>query len=140
MTGRHPSRRRMSCRRSEAGFTLVETLVATTVLAIVVFSFLTVLTASIRANADAWVTTAAANIAEEKLEWVQGADWDDPDLAIGTHTDGPFDATGNADTNGIFDREWVVNDGPLPDTKDVQITVTDSRNRTVELRTIVPKE
>ena len=88
-------------RRRQRGFSLLETLVAISVLSICLLGFSTGTTAILRANQQNNNLTAAAMLAQDKLEELKVV----PTLpASGTETG--LDADGAA--GGIFDRAWTI--------------------------------
>ena len=62
-------------RSRERGFSLLETLVATSILTVTLAGLAQLLTVSMRANAAARTTTYAALLAQQKMEQLRGLTW-----------------------------------------------------------------
>jgi type II secretory pathway pseudopilin PulG len=71
-----------SSRRSEAGFSLVETMVAVMLLATALVSTAQLLVIATRANMGAQRLTFAATLAQEKMEQLRGLAWGFDDLGL----------------------------------------------------------
>jgi Tfp pilus assembly protein PilV len=113
---------RLVRRRVEAGFTLIEAMLASLVFVVGALGLLGLMYNSAAGITTATNITAATTVARTKLEDLAARPYDHADLAIGSHVDGannlgpagtPFDpkgiATGayNSD-DGWFARSWVV--------------------------------
>lgn len=68
--------------RSEAGFSLIETMVATVILATALVTTAQLLVIATRANMGAQRLTFAATLAQEKMEQLRGLAWGFDDLAL----------------------------------------------------------
>jgi type II secretory pathway pseudopilin PulG len=71
-----------SNRRSEAGFSLIETMVATMLLATALASVAQLMVIATRANMGAQRLTFAATLAQEKMEQLRGLAWGFDDLGL----------------------------------------------------------
>jgi len=71
-----------SSRRSEAGFSLIETMVATMLLATALASTAQLMVLSTRANQNAQRATFSATLAMEKMEQLRGLSWGFDDLGL----------------------------------------------------------
>jgi type II secretory pathway pseudopilin PulG len=101
---------RPSVRKSEAGLTLIEVLVAATVLALALLALAPMFTTAVKSNASAYQLTNTTTLAREKLEELSGFPRDDPRLTVpdGSNAIGP---TGN--TSGFTVSTWCDSDLPL---------------------------
>jgi type II secretory pathway pseudopilin PulG len=104
---------RPSVRRCEAGLTLIEVLVAATILAMALLALAPMFTSAVRTNASAYQLTNSTTLAREKLEELSGYPRSDPRLTIaaGSNAAGP---TGTVIAGALVDttNTWVVNDLP----------------------------
>jgi type IV pilus assembly protein PilV len=101
---------------TDKGFTLIEVLIAITVLTIGLLAVSTMQVSSIRGNAFAARQTEGTTIALDRLEKIMSLSYDDADLAAGSHSD-PSPLSGYS----VF---WdVEDDSPLNNTKRVNVTV-----------------
>jgi Tfp pilus assembly protein PilV len=100
---------RPSARRGEAGLTLIEVLVAATVLALALLALAPMFTTAVKTNASAYQLTNSTALAREKLEELSGYPRSDPRLAVpnGSNAIGP---TGN--TSGFTVSTWCDSDLP----------------------------
>lgn len=121
-------------KRDSKGFTLVEVLIATFVLAIALLAMAQMQIMAIRGNAFANKTTTSVTLAQDKLEELRGLSYSDSQLAAGDH---PNDLAGT--DWDYYTREWTVqNDTPTTGLKTVTIDVSwqDASSRQVSLDTI----
>ncbi|HSG27645.1 MAG TPA: prepilin-type N-terminal cleavage/methylation domain-containing protein, partial [Candidatus Krumholzibacterium sp.] len=105
--------------RSEKGVGLVEIIIAILIFGIGITAALRTLPDSNRATSRSRNLSTATNIAQQKIEELMGAGFNDADLSAGTHADAvdPIEL--------IYHRSWtVVDDSPLADMKQVVVTVT----------------
>jgi type II secretory pathway pseudopilin PulG len=100
---------RPSGRKSEAGLTLIEVLVAATVLALALLALAPMFTTAVKSNASAYQLTNTTSLAREKLEELSGYPRSDPRLTVpdGSNAIGP---TGN--TSGFTVSTWCDSDLP----------------------------
>lgn len=139
--------------RSEAGFTLIEALVAMVVLTIGVLSLFTMQEVAIRGNSIGNSISAVTNISSAQVEQIMNRDFDDKDWladANGNGTMRDLNEDGKDDSGGHFgledikaaadytsttpDKKYTIYynvaiDVPLPGTKLVQVIVQDNANR-----------
>src|SRR5215210_2336224 len=71
-----------SSRHSESGFSLIETMVATMLLATALASTAQLMVLSTRANQNAQRATFSATLAQEKMEQLRGLAWGFDDLGL----------------------------------------------------------
>ncbi|NCC28288.1 MAG: type IV pilus modification protein PilV [Gammaproteobacteria bacterium] len=108
-----PAQRRRSLQR---GFTLIEALIALVVLSVGLFGLMQIQTRVMLKTGDSKAQSAAANLAQEKLEELRASDYADIDsdedlirAAVGGTTD--------------FTRTWTVTEKTDPPYKEVSVTV-----------------
>ena len=104
--------------KSEKGFTLVEIVMATLLLAIGITIIGSVITEIVKKNFYSQRHTQAVLLAQNKIEELINDGYEDPNLSENTYKNplNPVNATG--DSNGIFYQFWEV-DGlnPIPGSK-----------------------
>jgi type IV pilus assembly protein PilV len=110
------------------GFTLVEVLVALTILIIGILGTLMLEVSSMKGNTSSRNMQAAIVLAEDFLEQTRNTSYTSIILNNGNHTNSelgttnPIDVQGNG--GGIYSRTWsVVNDAPLINLKTITVTV-----------------
>jgi prepilin-type N-terminal cleavage/methylation domain-containing protein len=132
--------------RNDRGFSLLEVLVATTLLTVALSSLAQLLLIATRANAGARTTTYAVVLAQDKMEQLRGADVTalaaSPPGVLGSNTVGYvdyLDASGRSLGGGsavpaegtVFIRRWSVE--PLAGSPDnslvIQVVVTRGLSR-----------
>jgi len=131
---------------NQPGFTLLEVLIAISILTVGLLGVAQMQIMGIRGNYFSGNTTAALTLAEEKMEDLLGKSYTDAELAgsgaPGTDhndLDNPIDETGQ--TGGIYNRMWTVIDNtPITDTKTVTVSVSwDNLSHQVSLSCIKPQ-
>ena len=111
----------MNLLTNKKGFTILEVLVAITLLAIGMMALATLQSSGIRGNDLGNRTTQALSLAQDKLEELINADAIGQAIAAGNENN--IDETGSA--GGIFSRSWAIqNDVPAPDQQTLDIAVT----------------
>jgi prepilin-type N-terminal cleavage/methylation domain-containing protein len=73
---------RISPRRGEAGLTLIEVLVALSILALALLALAPMFTSAVRSNASAYQLTNSTSLAREKLEELSGYPRSDPRMTV----------------------------------------------------------
>jgi len=101
------------------GFTLLEVMFATTILAIGMLALATMQLNAIRANAFGNEMTVATCLAQTQIERMKCVH-DVTTLCSGGEA-GPIDLKENP--GGIFNRFWTVEAGPTADSRSVTVTV-----------------
>lgn len=130
-------RRKENHSHPQGGYTLVEVLMAMAVFLIGILAVLMMQIKAIDTNASARSVTENYTWAMDKAEELLAESYDDAQLAAGEHSvaagtltqeadgvdnnaDGQIDETGES---GQISISWLVQDGPVEDTKWVQVTV-----------------
>lgn len=91
-------------RSSEAGFTMIEVMIAVLLTAIAVIGIVGFITVETRGGTVSRHTTEASVLAEDKMETLRTQTI----TASGTGADsGPLDPEGKTGTGGIFTRSWA---------------------------------
>lgn len=120
---------------AQRGLTLIETLVATLILAFAALAQARLSASIIDSNRHARGVSAATVLAQAQIETIRTFTY----ANIVAGSDGPFDASGAAGT--MYSRAWTVaDDTPVAGAKTVSVTITwaDAEfTRSIALQTIV---
>ena len=109
--------------RGQRGSSLIEMMVALTVLAIGVLAVAQLFPAGSRSQVRDRLRTEASQLAREKIEQLEVADWTDADLASGRHPAGGAEKLGAVGALGrYYDVEPMA--APLDNLKQVTVHVT----------------
>ena len=127
-------------RHSEQGVTLLETVVALTILAIGILAVARVFPSVSEHQLRSQMLTTGSNLAREKMEVLGALSWSDPALTDGRHPGGT--ATEDIGTNNAWHRYYNVTTltGALSDLKRVTVIVrwqwqgSDSTSSTIYYR------
>lgn len=118
-------------RSASEGFTLVELLVAITVLSLGMLAVASLLMTAITLNSLGQSTNDAMAQARDKIENLKTLADSDAQRAVGGST--TSDVTGYNDTVGIYHRRWSIANGPASSKiYTVSVTPTVGDNRTKE--------
>ncbi len=119
--------------KKKKGFTLIEVLVALTILIVGIMGTLVLEVTAINGNSSSRELQSAMVLAEDFLEQSKNFVYTDAKLTAGTHTNtelgvvNPIDVQGNG--GGSYTRSWsVVNDSLFANTKNVTVTVGWTKN------------
>lgn len=115
----------------EEGFTLLELMIAVTVLMIVLLGSANMLITSIKFNVLSMEKTTAARLAKNKIDELKGVDYKQVSLDIGSHNDPNNPIKADENSGGIYTRAWSVSKGTTPGTKGVCVTVKWNRGQVV---------
>ena len=113
----------LESRSSDAGFTLVEMLIALVVIAVGILAVGQMFPTGSRAQVRDHLLTAANNYAQEKVEDLSAKSWTDTSLTAGRHPGGS--ATEALGSSGQMQRFYNVSvlGAPLDNLKRVDVTV-----------------
>ena len=116
-------------RKGESGFTILEVLIAVSILSVGMLAVATMQVSAIRGNHFSDNTTLALALAEQKMEELMGMSYTDGDLTNGQHQENNVDDTGTPDAGGYYKRIWNVTDHTAtatgyPTMKTVEVIVT----------------
>lgn len=134
------SKIRVSVFRREEGFTLLEALIAMTIVSIALLATGSLLFAITGFNRHSRQRTAATTLAQDRLEEMKLIPYST--IIGGTTTETGLDEDGNTGGDAIYDRVIVIDDTSYPGMKTIAVTVNwnhmgDIRN--VTLRSAVSK-
>ena len=134
-------RKNVGIANEQKGFTLIEVLMAITILTVGLLAVATMQVSAIRGNNLSDNVTTALTLAEDKMEYLLGLGYDEPDLddsvANNTnlssltsvdHEELNIDETGTA--GGQFRRVWnIADNSPGTNNKAISIIVTWNQNK-----------
>jgi prepilin-type N-terminal cleavage/methylation domain-containing protein len=106
-------------RDKEAGFTLLEVIVAISILSVGLLAVASMQTAAIRGNDTAYRVTEGVTWAQDRLEYLLALPYDDPALSPGTDQTDPI---GTPTPN--YTITYDVTGGPIANTKRITVTAT----------------
>jgi Tfp pilus assembly protein PilV len=121
--------------RTEAGSTLLELMIALTVLAIGVLAVAQLFPAGSRTQVRDRLRTEASQLAREKVEQLEVLDWTDPALTAGRHPATGAEALGSV---GALGRSYQVDAmaAPLDNLKRVTVLVTWNQVRACSVQAV----
>jgi type IV pilus assembly protein PilV len=106
--------------KREGGFTLLEVVIAISILAIGLLAVATMQTAAIRSNDNAYTVTESTTWAQDRLEALTALPYTDAALSLGTGKADPL-----SPTPAGYTITYDVEDGPITgNTKLITVTVT----------------
>ncbi len=116
--------------RGERGFSLLEVLASIAVFAVAAAALATATIGTLKANTSSRDTSAAAALAQDKVERLRALDpaGNPADLRAGTHNDPLNPMTPLGEAGGHFNRSWTITShSPQQGLAEVVVTVTWSR-------------
>ena len=113
--------------KKKEGFTLIEVLLAVSILSIGLLAIASMQISAIKVNSSASYLTKRSTWAQDKLEELVALPYSNANLGEGDH--------GPETTSDGHTVEWNVVAGPVSDTKQVTVTVTKS-GKTIQMRFI----
>jgi len=117
-------RRAGTYRRDSSGFTLLEVIIAVCLLSFALLALAQLQIVAVRDNAFASGMTAAATLAQDKLEELMGQPY--------------ANILAGQDNAGQYTRQWNVdNDIPAAGMKSVTVTVSRQNGPTVQMSTVI---
>jgi len=129
--------------KNKKGFTLLEILVALTILSVGLLGLASLQIVAVRSNSFSLQLSTATILAQQKLEEFKQTPY--ANIASGSDTISSQTGTGAVATLGItFNRQWTVSDNtPVADSKQVDVTVSwtgiDGKSHSVTLSSIYAK-
>ncbi len=118
--------------RDAKGFSLIEVLIATAIIAVAFLAIASMFPTAYRNVAWSGERTAAVTLAEQRLEWLMNQDYTSAPLAAGTTTE---NLGGNY--AGYTRTTTIQDDTPMAGVKDVRVTVVMPTGRNVQLVTVI---
>lgn len=106
------------------GFTLLELMIALSVLMIVLLCSANILIVSIKCNTLSMEKSTAARLAKDKIDELRSGGYGQVGLNIGNHDDPNNPITADERSGGIYTRTWLVSSGTIPGTKEVCVILT----------------
>jgi type IV pilus assembly protein PilV len=120
--------------KPEKGYTLIEVLIAITILSVGMLALASLQTSGIRVNATANRITTRATWAQDRIEKLMAMSYSDPWLEEAGNS-GNLDSAGNpheVTTDDNYTVDWVVDDdNPVDNAKLIIVTVTGYGGTTV---------
>ena len=108
-------KRRSDISLQEAGFTMVELLIAIIILSTGLLGVAKMQGVSLSADSFAYNINQGTNAGQDKIEELVTMSYDDSELSVDSHEETSDD--------GLYLISWVVTDGTLTNTKEVNLTV-----------------
>ncbi len=118
--------------RNAEGYTLIEILIAITILSVGLLAVATMQISAIRVNDTARRMTRRATLAQDKLEYLMSLEYTHAVLTSGSHSDGSAPSG--------YTISWTVTTGGTlpPSTKLINVKVSE-RGKTTSMRYIKPR-
>jgi prepilin-type N-terminal cleavage/methylation domain-containing protein len=113
------------------GFTLLELMIALSVLMVVLLCSANMLIVSIQWNTLSMEKSIAARLANNKIDELRGDGYNQVGLKIDSHADRNNPLNADETSGGIYTRTWLVSNGKTPGTKEVRVFVTWHRGQVV---------
>ena len=104
----------------QAGFTLIEVVVAISILSVGLLAVASMQTAAINGNDKAYRITEGVTWAQDRLEYLLALPYDDAALSLGTDKTDPMSSSSPPNYTITYD----VTGGPIANTKRITVTAT----------------
>ncbi len=119
--------------KPEKGYTLIEILIAITILSVGMLALASLQTSGIRTNSTANRMTTRATWAQDRIEKLMAMPYSDPWLEVAGNSGGlDSDDNTHSITSDNYTISWVVaNDNPVANAKLITVTVTGYGGTTV---------
>jgi type IV pilus assembly protein PilV len=136
---RRKTNKRLSMRKKEQGFTLVEVMIALAIFSIGILGVAAMQTSSVTGNASAMGYTEGSTWAMDQVEKLMNLPYNHDDLDPDSS---PFQTTS---PDGVYTIDWTVTQpGPIPKTKQVVVTVSwnwgfPQRTKSVTIQNTIPQ-
>lgn len=115
----------------KTGFTVLELMIALSILMIVLLCSANMLIVSIKCNTMSKEQSTAARLAKNKIDDLRSGDYNQIGLSVGNHHDPNNPLNPDESSGGIYIRTWRVSSGSIPGMKEVCVMVTWNRGRLV---------
>ena len=116
-------------RKSEAGFTLLEVILAVSILTVGLLAVASMQTAAIQGNDKAYRISEGATWVQNRLEALMALPYSDPLLENGTNKEDPIPPTPKG-----YSITYDVDDGPVTNTKLITVFATSEDRGTTKIR------
>jgi type IV pilus assembly protein PilV len=129
----------MGTLKKEAGFTLIEVLIALTIFAVGLLAVAAMQTSAVKMNSSAGKLTDLSTWGMDKIEELLAMPYSDPWLETAGNPPGN-DSAGNTHQEALGDYtiSWtVIDDNPVANTKNITVTVT-GRGKTAVIGFLKP--
>jgi prepilin-type N-terminal cleavage/methylation domain-containing protein len=113
------------------GFTLLELMIALSILMVVLLCSANMLIVSIQWNTLSMEKSIAARLANNKIDELRSGGYNQVGLKIDSHADRNNPLNADETPGGIYTRTWLVSSGKIPGTKEVCVFVTWHRGQLV---------
>ena len=112
-------------RKNQRGFTLIEIVVASTIMIIGMAMFATIVSGIVKKNFHSQNHTQAVLLAQNKIEELMTDGYTSPNMAEGSYVNPLNPVNEIGESGGIFDQSWKIEDvNPIPKAKMVFSSVT----------------
>jgi prepilin-type N-terminal cleavage/methylation domain-containing protein len=111
------------------GFTLLELMIALSILMVVLLGSANMLIVSVQWNTLSMEKAIAARLAKNKIDELRSRGYNQVGLKIDSHADHNNPLNADETPDGIYTRTWLVSSGKMPGTKKVRVVVTWYRGR-----------
>ncbi len=104
--------------KNQRGFTLIEIVIASTIMIIGMAMFASILSGIVKKNFHSQRHTQAVLLAQNKIEELMNEGYTSPSLTQGSYVNPNNPVTEIGEPDGIFDQSWEIEDvNPIPKAK-----------------------